>query len=98
MKNKNLLLILGAGVLAYGAYYVFFKKGEKKSNAEGSTRTVGPCSGSQATPQNCQTYCEDSLGGTYNAQEKTCTYSGNAAPGALFGGRRVLTGRRIVRI
>jgi len=99
MKGKNLLLLLGAGAVAFGAYYLFFKKPgkggkEQKSNASGTLRTVGPCSGSQATPEKCQTYCEDTLGGTYNSDNRSCTYSGSAAPGPF--GMRVITGRRIV--
>lgn len=104
MKGKNILLLVGAAALGYVAYEMFIKKDDKKgkddkkSNAEGTTRTVGPCSGSMATPANCQTYCEDTLGGTYDSAARTCTYSGNAAPGPMFGGMKVITGRKIVRI
>jgi hypothetical protein len=98
MKGKNILLLLGAGAAIYGTWYLFIRKPkaeEKKSNASGTTKTVGPCSGSGATPEKCQSYCEETLGGVYNS-DRTCTYSGKAAPGPLFGNLKVITSRKVI--
>ena len=90
--TKGLLIFAGAAAVAGTAYYFYNKSKnktpEKKSNAIGTTKTVGPCEGRNATPANCQAYCEDKLDGTYNSSDRTCTYGGSMNPGPMFGGRR----------
>lgn len=94
--TKKTLLIVGLAAAAGATYWFFFRKPtEKKSNASGTTKTVGPCSGSGATPEKCQSYCEETLGGVYNS-DRTCTYSGKVAPGPLFGNLKVITSRKVI--
>lgn len=92
--TRNLLIftaivaVAGTGVYLYTRHKAKAGKDEKKSNAIGTQKTVGPCEGRNATDANCQAYCEDKLNGTYNSSDRTCTYGGSMNPGPMFGGAR----------
>jgi len=98
MKGKNIILLLGAGVAIYGAWYFFIRKpkpGEKKSNASGTKRTtIGPCS-PNLTDDKCQNACSTKYNGRYNQGDRTCTYRPMSASSQNIA---VRTKRKIVTV
>ena len=97
--NKKVIIwgaVIVGGILIY--HHMTKKSGNKtapdtKSNASGSTKDMGPCQGSQASPQRCSSVCEQ-LGGSYDSVSRMCNGVPAGASSPLFGSGPKTIGNR----